>query len=129
VRLPDWPARLDAYLRSRRDMPFAWGSNDCGMFAAGAVEAITGEKPGDWSYSGDKAALRLIAAGGGLPAILDGIYPRRPVERLQRGDIGLLQAGDWEYLSVIWNEFAYTPGPDAVVMRRTLDCVAGWAVD
>jgi len=128
VRLPDWPARLDAYLRSRRDLPFAWGTNDCGMFAAGAVEAMTGVLPGDWSYSSDKAALRLIQAAGGLSAILDGMFPRQAVDRLQRGDIGLLREGDREFLAVIWNEYAISPGPTRSVNNMALACVAGWTV-
>lgn len=41
-RLPDWPRRLDAFIRERRSQPFAWGVNDCCTFAEGAVRAQTG---------------------------------------------------------------------------------------
>lgn len=41
-RLHDWPERLAGFLDSRQGEPFAWGSNDCALFAADAVQAITG---------------------------------------------------------------------------------------
>lgn len=40
-RLPDWPERLAAYVEARRHMPFDWGVNDCVLFAAGALDAMT----------------------------------------------------------------------------------------
>lgn len=41
-RLPDWRPRLSAYLERVRRRPFAYGTHDCTLFAAGAVEAMTG---------------------------------------------------------------------------------------
>ncbi|MBM3855052.1 MAG: hypothetical protein FJ399_18170, partial [Verrucomicrobia bacterium] len=36
-RLPDWPARLDAFIEQRRRSAFAWGVHDCCQFARAAV--------------------------------------------------------------------------------------------
>ena len=130
MRLPDWPARLEAYLLSRRDMPFAWGANDCAMHAAGAYEAVTGAKPGDWSYDTATGAARLLRAPGGLAGLVDGIgLPRRPATDLRRGDIGLMKVDGRDFLAVIWGEFAISPGDEHALMNRTLDCEFGWAVD
>ena len=41
-RLEDWPERLAAFVEARRAMPFRWGQNDCALFAADAVAAVTG---------------------------------------------------------------------------------------
>lgn len=41
-RLPDWRARLDAYLAACAWRPYAPGRHDCALFAAGAIEAMTG---------------------------------------------------------------------------------------
>lgn len=41
-RLPDWQPRLLAYLRGIAAEPFAPGRHDCALFAAGAVQAMTG---------------------------------------------------------------------------------------
>ncbi|KQV31153.1 hypothetical protein [Rhizobium sp. Root1204] len=45
MRLPDWHSRLSDYIDAVRQTPFAYGSHDCALFAAGAVEAITGVDP------------------------------------------------------------------------------------
>lgn len=62
-RLPDWRPRLVAYLEGVRARPFAYGSHDCALFAAGAVEAMTGIDPaGDYRgrYDSLKAGLKLV---------------------------------------------------------------------
>lgn len=41
-RFADWPQRLAQFFLERRAQPFRWGKNDCGLFAADAVLAITG---------------------------------------------------------------------------------------
>lgn len=45
MRRDDWRPRLRSYLAAQADEPFAWGSRDCGAFAGGAVEAMTGTNP------------------------------------------------------------------------------------
>jgi hypothetical protein len=44
-RLSDWRERLTAYLVSVAGRPFAYGSHDCALFVAGAVEAMTDFDP------------------------------------------------------------------------------------
>lgn len=41
-RTDDWPALLHAFLESRRGESFAWGKNDCCLFVADGVLAMTG---------------------------------------------------------------------------------------
>jgi hypothetical protein len=41
-RLPDWEARLCAYLAEVEARPYEWGQHDCAMFGAGVVLATTG---------------------------------------------------------------------------------------
>lgn len=43
TRFPDWQNRLAAYVEAIRAVPFSYGYHDCALFAAGAVEAMTGE--------------------------------------------------------------------------------------
>ncbi len=45
VRLTDWRQRLDDYLDRICRLPFEYGTHDCGLFSAGAVEAMTGFDP------------------------------------------------------------------------------------
>lgn len=45
MRLPDWPARLNAALRPHRGAAFEYGRHDCAILAADAVKAVTGSDP------------------------------------------------------------------------------------
>lgn len=67
MRRRDWQARLTAYLSLAAREPYAVGRHDCALFAAGAVEAITGHDPaGQWrgNYSTKAGGLRLLKAAG-----------------------------------------------------------------
>ena len=71
-RLPDWQTRMEAFVRERMHQPFAWGSNDCAIFASDCVMAITGQDPapaGLRRHRTAKQAYRAIARHGGLGAI------------------------------------------------------------
>jgi hypothetical protein len=91
-RLPDWEARLAAYLEPLRLRAFAWGAHDCCTFAAGAVLAMTGvdamgEFRGRYSTAiGSARALRRFGAGT-LDATLDTKFVRVGASLAQRGDI------------------------------------------
>ena len=93
MRRHDWPERLDAYVESRRLEPFAFGSHDCCQFAAGAVEAITGENPADrWHYADETEALQLLDLHGGVEGLVtialgDPVHP----SRAHRGDVVLAE--------------------------------------
>lgn len=69
TRRPDWPVRLNQYIVSVRDRPFAYGNYDCCIFVAGAIEAMTGEDPmteyrGQYdSVATGAAALRTLGQG------------------------------------------------------------------
>lgn len=64
TRLPQWDTvLLPAFLASRKGQPFAWGKNDCCLFAADAVQAITGvDIAADFrgKYSNHVDALTLV---------------------------------------------------------------------
>ena len=67
TRLHDWRPRLVAYLAGITAQPFAYGSHDCALFAAGAVEAITGRDlsaPYKGQYRSLEGGLKLLSASG-----------------------------------------------------------------
>ncbi len=102
-RVPDWRLRLDAYLTSRLYMPFGWGVNDCALFAAGDVEALTGHDPAS-SLRGHCSALqaaRFVRGSGGLAAIATAAlgHPVRADEARQ-GDIVRMPQGAFDMLAV-----------------------------
>ena len=66
--IPDWRVHLDALVFARINTPFAWGSNDCALFAADAVQVTTGVDMAAQlrGYSTAREALRIIRKHGGL---------------------------------------------------------------
>ena len=96
-RRPDWFVRLGALVSRRLDEPFAFGTNDCCVWAADAVEAVTGLDPAAdlrGTYHTATGAARVLQAAGGLAALCaQRLGPEVPPSLAQVGDIGLVDEG------------------------------------
>ena len=72
---PHWHTRtFDSFLRERAKMPFAWGQNDCALFAADAILANTGtDVATDFrgKYTTQLGALRTIQQVTGGTSVAD----------------------------------------------------------
>lgn len=130
-RLYDWQLRLEAFAGERQAMPFQWGRNDCALFAADAVEAMTGRRllPNMRGYSNARDALRLIDGAGGLRSIachaLGGfILPAYA----KVGDVVLVKVGKREALGICNGGTVLGPGPDGAAAIGMDAAVAAWKV-
>jgi hypothetical protein len=131
VRFHDWQLRLEAFARERQAMPFAWGRNDCALFAADAVLCMTGVRllPNMRGYSTARDALRLIDGAGGLRGIachaLGGfilpVYARI-------GDVVLHRTGKREALGICNGGTLIAPGRQGMVAVPLSNAVAAWRV-
>lgn len=101
-----WKANLRSYLAAQADAPFAFGSVDCGAFAGGAVEAMTGDNPHAavaGKYKTMAGALRALKRLGHedhiayAASLLDEIDPLYA----QFGDIAVVQGDDGPALGVV----------------------------
>lgn len=131
-RLPDWPLRLDALVHERARVPFAWGSNDCALFAADAVRAITGHDPAAGLRGlGVRQALRHVRRCGGICHVVPaGLPPLTHTSLAVEGDIALVQQDGARRLSigVVVGEHVIGPsrvGLVAVPRQRAVQC---WGV-
>jgi len=110
-RISNWESALAAYLISKKNEPFEYGLNDCCLFAAGAVEAITGENPipefiGAYdSLKTSIKALKTIGAGT-LENTMDAKFTEIQIGYAQTGDlafhdgsIGVIIDGDALFVS------------------------------
>ena len=97
VRLSDWQSRLSAYLVGAAAAPFHYGVFDCGLFVAGAIEAMTGIDvvPGlRGAYAGRVeafAAVKGLCGAGTMEALATHLtakygLPEVAPLRAQRGD-------------------------------------------
>jgi len=94
MRLKDWPSRFAALVAEPR--PFAWGENDCCLWAADAVLALTGEDRASayrGVYSDARGALRVLESLGGLEGAAALAGPEIAPAFATVGDVGLIDAG------------------------------------
>ena len=66
-RHPEFRTRLINYLAEAEGRPFEYGVNDCALFAAGAIEAMTGENPAaGWigKYKTEEGAAKALLKAG-----------------------------------------------------------------
>jgi hypothetical protein len=97
LRKENWPDLLAEYVDKRRKEPFAWGSNDCCLFAADWVQACTGtDYASAWRgrYTGKLGAARFLDEAGGLGALVDSLGMERVLpSQAGRGDVVMQEAG------------------------------------
>ena len=105
ARLPDWEERLGAYLLEVRERPHAFGSHDCALHGASAVEAIIGEDHGApfrGRYStafGATRALKRFGAGT-IEATFDAHLSPVPPAFAGRGDIVMAETASGPAIGV-----------------------------
>lgn len=129
MRLPDWPERLAEFFESRRKAAFSWGQNDCCLFAADAVLAVTGEDPakGRRTYSTERGAARVIAKAGGMRDLVP--YQDKPVGFAQRGDVVLAEQDGRQTLGVVAGNGMYAaPGAEGIVFRPMSEAIAAFEI-
>lgn len=128
-RLENWPTRLADFIDSRRDAGFVWGERDCCLFAADAVQTITGN---DFAasyrgtYSDALGAHRIIAAAGGVPALVP--FEQVDAGYAQRGDVVLLDMYGRDVLAVHLGHVIAGQGPDGVTFLAPSTALRVWKV-
>lgn len=119
MRVDDWPSRFFEIIEARQKMPFEWGKNDCVMFAAACIAAMTGDNPIEdlKPWKSQKTAMKRIEEVGGFEAWLDSRYERVEWYDAQRGDVGLLEQTDGPI--VVMNVGGYWAGPSDEGLTRS----------
>jgi hypothetical protein len=64
-RLHDWPVRLHDFVDGAKRRPFDWGTNNCALFVASAVAAMTGEEIAkSYRFKTERGALAVLKREG-----------------------------------------------------------------
>lgn len=98
-RLDDWQERLAAAFETARALPFAYGTHDCALFAAYCVDRMTGSALArriaeEHAYADEATATEVLAAGGGLEALVTAYLGEpSPSALCRRGDVMLFSHG------------------------------------
>jgi hypothetical protein len=106
TRYPEWRARLAGYVSASRRRAFAYGSFDCALFAAGAVEVQTGvdlRRQLAGRYTTKIGAARVLRRNGFAdPAeVAAALLPPIPVAAARQGDVATIRTGAGVALAVV----------------------------
>lgn len=115
VRLFDWRSRLSAYVAASLPVPFAWGTHDCVLFAAGGVKAMTGidfgaDIRGQYATPSEARCLLRSAGHKRLDDMVASHFPEVPQALAADGDIAVFWNDKRQMLGLIMGEMIAAPG-------------------
>jgi hypothetical protein len=115
MRISTWENALENYIAIKRHEPFEYGVNDCCLFAAGAVQAITAKDPMAefrGKYDSLKTSLKVIKdiGAGTLEATMDAKFSEVEIGQSQRGDLAFFDNS----VGVVMGSFAYFVSDDGL---------------
>lgn len=120
IRLPAWRSRLSACVEGALHRPFEWGRQDCALFAADVVQAMTGVDPArEWRgrYStriGAARILRKIIGANGETGLAGKYFPEIAPVLAADGDVAVVDQDGRRVLGVILGPMFGSPGPDGL---------------
>jgi len=99
IRHSDWRMRLTGYVAQAATQGFVPGQQDCALFAAGGIAAMTGTDlaaPYRDTYHSLKGGLAALQRAGHADhvALLASLLPEVPVAYGQVGDVAVLDGPD-----------------------------------
>lgn len=118
ARFSFWRTALFEYVHGVARTPFAWGSHDCALFAAGAVQAMTGRdfaSPYRGRYSTLAGGLRLLKKAGfsDHADMAASLFEEQHPSAAQIGDIAALDDGGHVALGIVQGALIYVLKPGA----------------
>lgn len=127
----EWRERFDALVAERMSAPFAWGANDCCLFAADAVLATTGiDHAADFrgTYDDAGSALRVLRDNGGLEAVASRAGDPIPPMTACVGDVGLVEHERRELLAVCAGAVWLAPAAQGLAIMPLEAARSAWKV-
>lgn len=133
TRLPDWQSRMDECVRARLHQPFAWGAQDCVLFGADCVAALTGRDlaEGSRGYDTALAATRILHKRGGVEALVREVLGEPITFPLMArvGDVGIVQTPEHgDTVVVCAGPHWLAPGEQSLVHLPLDSARAAWRV-
>ena len=135
-RKPNWPALLTRFLESKRDVPFDWATNNCGLFAADWCVILTGIDP----MSDLRETVQSKQGFESIEDRYDGIvnlvaarcaehgWPEVPPKKAQRGDLVVYHGEYGDTIGVCCGPTIAAPGKSGVVQTPMKQAYAAWRV-
>lgn len=133
MRVQGWRNILADYVAGAARAPYQPGIADCALFAAGAVDAITGsDHRRVWAgrYRCVTGGRRLVRAAGhaDLVALVASSFAEVPVAYARPGDLAALAGSDGPALGVVQGEGIYVLTPAGLATVPLLTALRAFRV-
>ena len=141
TRRDGWEAALREAVEVAREKPFAWGANDCALFAADCALVITGTDlaasfRGKYATAaGARRALMRLGKGALVETVTAALGGPIAPALARRGDVVLFRSippdappGGIEALAVCLGEVAASPGPRGMTYVPMSEWLNAWRV-
>jgi len=133
MRRTDWLERMMSYVEASEEKEFVWGSCDCCLWVADAVQVMTGTDFADafrGKYSSRRGAAAALRKYGGGTLDESIPLPTVGVAYAQRGDVMLVQTDDGPALGLCMGELTAVKAKHAgIVYVRSYSCRLAWSVE
>lgn len=132
-RLNNWRSRIQDLIDARENLSFEYGVNDCALFGADIVEAITGEdhaKEFRGKYKTKIGGLRAIRKAGYADQIefVEKNFKEIPNAFASFGDIGFIQTNDGLAICLICGNVVLSLGDTGLVRSNIFSVVKSFRV-
>lgn len=131
-RRHDWRARLQAYLASVARQPFEYGRHDCALFAAGAVDAMTGVDlaRGFRGYRTQKGGIKKLRQRGFQDqfALLEAHLPEIHPAFAKVGDVAVVSSDEGPALGIVQGEWIHVLRPEGIGNMPLLSAIRAFEV-
>jgi len=135
-RPDNWPALLDAFLQTRQNSPFDWAANNCCLFAADWVHALTGIDPAKahrGTVKTEEQAGAFLAKKGGVLGLIKRAakthgWEEVPPAYAQRGDIILYDGPQGDTLGVCAGATYAAAAPKGLAYYDMTHALRAWRI-
>ena|ERR1700676_90005 len=141
-RFDDWPTRLHAFIESRKEYAFSWGSQDCCLFASDCILEMTGEdlvRQYRNRYHDARGAASMLENFSDKPMTVGSLaaeilkangIEEVPISFAQRGDLVLVLQDDRESLGVVSlaGDTLWAPGEFGLVEHPLSSAIKAWRI-
>ena len=131
MRREDWVEKMWLAIDDHADTEFVWGVNDCCLFVARVVDAMTDsdiETQLNASYTDEKTALAYIASFGSLEAAVSSYLGQPEPGRPLRGDVVLIDGGEGPALGILVGGHIAGMGPNGFVYLPRSEALQRWSI-
>lgn len=132
TRFPDWQIRFQAFVLDKQSEPFSWGRNDCCIFAADCVAALTGcDFASEYRgiYRTEKTAYKLLKEFGGIQGLAENaLGASMSRHRATVGDVVLVMMNGREALGICNGATIIGPGANGIAVMDMAGSIMAWKV-